>query len=300
MGLIQRERRDIFYKIAKALGYRSRSALKLLQIHEATGILQGISRAVDLCASPGGFSKVLTEFVPPHNADGSPNVLGIDLQLIVPFEGAEFWIRDITDRSLYTDILNRIGQVNLVLCDGSPDSLGTANEDIYYQMDLVLNALILGISILQEGGKFVSKVFRGKKIRLLIYIISQFFDSVRIFKPRVCRQSSCEAFVVCEGFRLPEALRSFPKSELYDKFWPFVESHKEVPSEFTFEFIPCGTLEYDADANYPEVDNDFEEKFKVKGDTPLQVIQLPTMPNYKVACELKKSNNLAKIHNVNE
>ena len=41
MGLIQRERRDIFYKIAKALGYRSRSALKLLQIHEATGILQG-------------------------------------------------------------------------------------------------------------------------------------------------------------------------------------------------------------------------------------------------------------------
>lgn len=41
MGLIHRERRDIFYKIAKALGYRSRSALKLLQIHETTNILDG-------------------------------------------------------------------------------------------------------------------------------------------------------------------------------------------------------------------------------------------------------------------
>lgn len=41
MGLIRREKRDIFYKIAKALGYRSRSALKLLQIHESTDILLG-------------------------------------------------------------------------------------------------------------------------------------------------------------------------------------------------------------------------------------------------------------------
>ena len=58
-----------------------------------------------MCASPGGFSKVLTEFVPPHDADGSPNVLGIDLQLIVPFDGAEFWIRDITDVSILVTAL---------------------------------------------------------------------------------------------------------------------------------------------------------------------------------------------------
>lgn len=58
-------------------------------------------------------------------------------------------------------------------------------------MDLVLNSLVLGISILGEGGRFVSKVFRGKDIRHLAFIISQFFDTILIAKPRVCRQSSC-------------------------------------------------------------------------------------------------------------
>ena len=41
MGLIQREKRDIYYLVAKSMGYRSRSALKLLQMNERLEILNG-------------------------------------------------------------------------------------------------------------------------------------------------------------------------------------------------------------------------------------------------------------------
>jgi 23S rRNA U2552 (ribose-2'-O)-methylase RlmE/FtsJ len=42
---------DIYYRKAKELGVRARSAFKLLQINDAFGILEGVDRAVDLCAA---------------------------------------------------------------------------------------------------------------------------------------------------------------------------------------------------------------------------------------------------------
>jgi tRNA (cytidine32/guanosine34-2'-O)-methyltransferase len=67
MGRLSRDKRDIFYRLAKEKGYRARSAFKLLQldaefnifIHPLTG--QKIRRVVDLCAAPGSWSQVLVD-----------------------------------------------------------------------------------------------------------------------------------------------------------------------------------------------------------------------------------------------
>uniref|UniRef100_A0A914Z164 Ribosomal RNA methyltransferase FtsJ domain-containing protein n=1 Tax=Panagrolaimus superbus TaxID=310955 RepID=A0A914Z164_9BILA len=294
MGLAQRERRDIWYKVAKAMGYRSRSALKLLQIHQKLKILDGIVSAVDLCASPGGFSQVLAEYVKSsnHSSDASYiPVLGIDIQPIHDLEGVEFWVQDITDQNLYSDIIKHFmnDKVDLVLCDGAPDGFGTAFEDGYYQEDLVLTALQLAIFILRPDATFVVKVFRGKNSRLLTYRISHFFESIVYAKPRVCRQSSCEAFLVCRKFNLPSSLSSQNVEELREAFWRFIYSITDIPSEFNVDYIVCGEAKYDADANYPELPEDFEYSTEVK--PPLM---LPTNPAYKIACELKKQGKLCK------
>ncbi|XP_063905200.1 uncharacterized protein LOC135124219 [Zophobas morio] len=60
MGKFSRDRRDIFYRKAKEQGWRARSAFKLLQIDEKFKILNGVTRAVDLCAAPGSWSQVLS------------------------------------------------------------------------------------------------------------------------------------------------------------------------------------------------------------------------------------------------
>ena len=61
MGRLSRDKRDIFYRLAKEKGYRARSAFKLLQLDAEFGLFAGVHRAVDLCAAPGSWSQVLSD-----------------------------------------------------------------------------------------------------------------------------------------------------------------------------------------------------------------------------------------------
>ena len=45
MGRFSKDKRDIFYRKAKELGFRARSAFKLLQVDEECHILDGVERA---------------------------------------------------------------------------------------------------------------------------------------------------------------------------------------------------------------------------------------------------------------
>ena len=51
MGKTSKDKRDIFYRLAKEEGWIARSAFKLMQIDEVFGLLEGVTRVVDLCAS---------------------------------------------------------------------------------------------------------------------------------------------------------------------------------------------------------------------------------------------------------
>ena len=50
MGRASKDKRDIYYRLAKENGWRARSAFKLLQINEEFNIFEGVNRVVDLCA----------------------------------------------------------------------------------------------------------------------------------------------------------------------------------------------------------------------------------------------------------
>ena len=58
MGKSSKDKRDIYYRLAKEQGWRARSAFKLLQVNEEFNIFEGVSKAVDLCAAPGSWSQV--------------------------------------------------------------------------------------------------------------------------------------------------------------------------------------------------------------------------------------------------
>ena len=54
--------KDVFFNEAKKLGYRSRSAFKLLEINKKFRILKKGQNALDIGASPGGWSQVICKF----------------------------------------------------------------------------------------------------------------------------------------------------------------------------------------------------------------------------------------------
>ena len=65
MGKSSKDKRDIYYRLAKEQNWRARSAFKLIQLDEQFDLFsyedpEHCTRVVDLCAAPGSWSQVLS------------------------------------------------------------------------------------------------------------------------------------------------------------------------------------------------------------------------------------------------
>lgn len=236
MGRCSKDKRDIYYRLAKEQGWRARSAFKLLQLDDVFGFLSGVRNAVDLCAAPGSWSQVLSRriylpaaaagvttcarapaafsrgrarasrlaFPPPPSAE-LPRIVAVDLQPMAAVEGVVQLQGDITSPSTVASLLAAFSGVkaDLVVCDGAPDVTGLHDLDEWVQGALLLSALSFTVAVLRPGGTFVAKIFRGVDVSLLYSQLALFFGSVTLAKPASSRHASIEAFAVCQNFSLP-------------------------------------------------------------------------------------------------
>ncbi len=212
MGKTSKDKRDIYYRKAKEIGYRARSAFKLLQIDDDYDLFQGVNRVVDLCAAPGSWSQVLSSKL-YENPDeghhmllsGNPRVVAVDLQEMAPIPGVVCHVGDITSQETAEQIVSHFkgDLADLVVCDGAPDVTGLHDIDEYMQAQLLLAALNITTNVLRKGGNFVAKIFRGRDVSLLYSQLRCFFSEVTVAKPKSSRNSSIESFVVCRCFTPP-------------------------------------------------------------------------------------------------
>uniref|UniRef100_A0A8D1X377 Putative tRNA (cytidine(32)/guanosine(34)-2'-O)-methyltransferase n=1 Tax=Sus scrofa TaxID=9823 RepID=A0A8D1X377_PIG len=202
MGRTSKDKRDVYYRLAKENGWRARSAFKLLQLDEEFQLFQGVTRAVDLCAAPGSWSQVLSQKI---GGQGSGHVVAVDLQAMAPLPGVLQIQGDITQLSTAKEIIQHFEgcPADLVVCDGAPDVTGLHDVDEYMQAQLLLAALNIATHVLKPGGCFVAKIFRGRDVTLIYSQLRVFFSSVLCAKPRSSRNSSIEAFAVCKGYDPP-------------------------------------------------------------------------------------------------
>lgn len=191
MGRSSKDKRDIYYRLAKEGGWRARSAFKLLQLQQRFDLFCGVRRAVDLCAAPGSWSQVLS-----RELRGTPEdpvqVVAVDLQAMAPLPGVVQIQGDITKVSTAQEIQRHFSgrPADLVVCDGAPDVTGLHDLDEYIQAQLLLAALNITTHVLKKGGTFVAKIFRGKDSPLLYSQLRLFFTDVTCAKPRSSRNSS--------------------------------------------------------------------------------------------------------------
>ena len=109
MGRSSKDKRDIYYRLAKEEGWRARSAYKLLQLNDDFDIFNGVSRVVDLCAAPGSWSQVLSRKLieeRPQDKD-KVKIVAVDLQAMAPLPGVIQIQGDITKVSI-TQIHNNV------------------------------------------------------------------------------------------------------------------------------------------------------------------------------------------------
>lgn len=307
MGKLSKDKRDIYYRKAKEQGWRARSAFKLLQIDEKFNILDGVTKAVDLCAAPGSWSQVLSRKLylnevidikepthlfytealaqaqaqeeiksEPPKKNENVKIVAVDLQPMSPLPGVIQIQGDITKYSTAQEIINHFEgeKADLVICDGAPDVTGLHCMDIYIQAQLLLGALHITCNVLRKDGTFVAKIFRGKDNDLLTNQLLTLFQEVHVAKPKSSRNSSIEAFVVCQGYNPPESFD--PKL-----ITPYLDVSNRDFSSLTglnrviIPFVVCGDVSaYDSDTSYP---------LQLEGEAPYQYrppVQPPIAPPY--------------------
>ena len=121
MGRSSKDKRDVYYRLAKEEGWRARSAFKLMQIDEDFQIFQGVKKVVDLCAAPGSWSQVLYKKLEANKADSDVKIVAVDLQAMAPLPGVIQLQGDITKLETAKKIVGYFEGENadLVVCDGA-------------------------------------------------------------------------------------------------------------------------------------------------------------------------------------
>jgi 23S rRNA (uridine2552-2'-O)-methyltransferase len=166
---LSRQLNDPYVVAAKAQGWRSRAAFKLIELDERFHLIRPGMRVVDLGAAPGGAVMLAGDFTDVEVQDRLVEMLG--------------------------------GKADLVLSDMAPNTTGHGATDHLRIVALAEAAVAFALEVLAEGGGFVAKVFQGGAERTVLEALKRHFSSVRHAKPPASRKESSELYVVATGFR---------------------------------------------------------------------------------------------------
>jgi len=201
---LKRQLNDPYVEEARKLGFRSRSAFKIIELDDRFHFFKPGQRVIDLGAAPGGWTQVAVERV---NALGvgkgrTGKIVGIDLQEMEAIAGATLLTHDFMENDA-PDLLKEAlgGPADIVMSDMAAASTGHTATDHMRIMALLEVALDFARDILAADGVFLCKVLKGGTENELLANMKRDFRSVRHAKPPASRQDSSESYVIAQGYR---------------------------------------------------------------------------------------------------
>ena len=193
---LERQLNDPYVKRAKAEGYRSRAAYKLLELDEKFGLLKSVKGVVDLGIAPGGWSQVVRKKAP------AARIADIDFLPTDPIEGVAILQMDFMDEDAPGKLREALaGDADLVLSDMAANTVGHPQTDHLRTMALVEAGLEFAREVLRPGGAYVAKVLAGGADNNLVAELKRHFTTVKHAKPPASRKDSSEWYVIAQGFK---------------------------------------------------------------------------------------------------
>ena len=193
---LERQLNDPYVKRAKAEGYRSRAAYKLIELDEKFGLLKGVKSVIDLGIAPGGWSQVVRRKAP------AAKVAGIDLLPTDPIDGVAILQMDFMDDAAPDALREALGgPADLVLSDMAANTVGHPQTDHLRTMGLVETGMAFAVEVLRPGGAYVAKVLAGGTDNQLLADLKRHFTTVKHAKPPASRKGSSEWYVIAQGFK---------------------------------------------------------------------------------------------------
>jgi 23S rRNA (uridine2552-2'-O)-methyltransferase len=197
---LQRHVKDPFVRRARADGYRSRAAFKLLEANSKERFLIPGARVIDLGAAPGGWCQVAASKI---GAVGK--IVAVDLLEIAPMSGVVVLRGDFREPGVQAQLADALGgeKADVVLSDMSPNISGIASADQARAAELVRMAMDFCRTQLKSGGAFFVKVFQGEEFASLHSDMKRTFGAVKVLKPAASRDESRETYLLARGLKNP-------------------------------------------------------------------------------------------------
>jgi len=193
---LARQLNDPYVRAAKAAGWRSRAAFKLIELDEKYGLIRRAGRVIDLGIAPGGWSQVVKQRQP------LAAVVGIDLLPTAPIAGVTILQMDFMADEAPSALASALaGPPDLIISDMAANTVGHKQTDHLRTMGLVEAAANFAIQSLAPGGGFVAKVLAGGTDGELLAILKRHFATVKHAKPPASRKDSSEWYVIAQGFK---------------------------------------------------------------------------------------------------
>ncbi|XP_047049921.1 pre-rRNA 2'-O-ribose RNA methyltransferase FTSJ3-like [Lolium rigidum] len=204
-------RQDKFYRLAKEQGYRSRAAMKLLQLDRSFSFLPTARAVLDLGAAPGGWVQVAVT-----DATAGALVVGVDLKPIWPIRGARLLREDITATARCSAAVRRlmdskgVTAFDVVLHDGIGRNNKRKRDGAHKttrQSALVIDAVRLATMFLAPKGTFITKFIGPHDFTAIMFCLNQLFEKVQVAKLEASRSMLPEHYFVCLEYKAPAKIQ---------------------------------------------------------------------------------------------
>jgi len=183
---------DHFFKKAKASGYRSRSAFKLIELNNKFKFLRNGINVLDIGSSPGGWCQVLKEKI------RNGKILGVDEKEMKEIPGIKFVKGDFLDEKLKLVIIEHFNSnIDVILSDMASKTTGNKSLDCIRTNQLCLDVLEFSKDKLSKKGVVVSKFFMGEEFEEIKNRSKKYFKKIDFFKPDSSRGESRETYIHC-------------------------------------------------------------------------------------------------------
>ncbi|MDN5926983.1 MAG: RlmE family RNA methyltransferase [Hyphomicrobiales bacterium] len=197
---LERHLNDPYVHRAKAEGYRSRSAFKLIEIDDRHRLLSPGKRVIDLGAAPGGWCQVAAERL--KSTDERLLIAAIDYLEMDPLTGVALLRMDFLDPEAPKMLIDALGgPPDIVLSDMAAPTTGHRQTDHLRTMHLCEAAADFAISVLPPGGHFLAKTFQGGTEAELLDRLKRNFRSIHHIKPPASRDESVELYLLARDFK---------------------------------------------------------------------------------------------------
>ena len=189
---IIKQHRDPFYKKSKTLGYRSRSAFKLLELNKKFKFILRSTNLLDLGSSPGGWAQIASSII----KDGK--IVAIDKKNMEKIKNVIFFQNDFLKEESKKKILKIFEKkIDVIVSDMAADTTGNKNLDCIRTNLLCSEVIDFSTKILKKQGILVSKIFMGEDFLEVKELARKKFKKVNFYKPKSSRSESKETYIHC-------------------------------------------------------------------------------------------------------